>query len=87
VGFLFLSEKVKLLPLVRIPALRLVLLKASELLYDRGAVHILLPFLTKCFENVMIQRPASDKVDDFYGSLQNFFQGCWKRLCYKFMST
>jgi hypothetical protein len=50
--FFFFKKKVKLLPLVLTSASRLGLLKASELLCDEEALHILLPFL----DNVLKMR-------------------------------
>jgi hypothetical protein len=67
VGFLSLSEKVKLLPLIPTSASRLLLSKTNELLCGREALHILLHFPAKYFQNAMIQWPASDKVDEFHG--------------------
>jgi len=47
--FFFFQKKMKILPLLRINTSGLVLLKASELLCGREALHILLPFLDRIF--------------------------------------
>ena len=73
VAFLFLSENNKT-SAVRLNK-ALVLWKPV-----RSTSWTVFPFPDKLFANAVIERPASDEVDDFYESWQNIFQRCHKSL-------
>jgi hypothetical protein len=66
-------------------ASRLVLLKASKLLYCRGALYIPFTFLDKMFwfrDMLLIKLMTFMAVNETF-----FFQGCWKSLCCQCMSV
>jgi hypothetical protein len=65
--FFFFQKKMNILPLVRTSTSGLVLFKPTNFCVVEKHFIFCSHFLTESFKNVMIQRPASDKVDDFYG--------------------